>query len=144
TFNGTGTGAGLADFVSGQLDSFLQGVPNTLFVHKWYLGLYGQDTWKLSPRLTLNLGLRWEPFLPQQVNNGAIYTFDFGRLQQGIKSRVFTNAPAGLYYAGDPGFAGKAGIKNRFDQFAPRVGISWRSEERRVGKECRSGVGTVR
>jgi hypothetical protein len=125
TFNGTATGSGLSDFLSGNLDTFLQGVPNTLFVHKWYFGLYGQDTWKVSPRFTVNLGLRWEPFLPQQVNNGAIYTFDFGRLQQGIKSTVFRNAPAGLHYAGDPGFAGKAGINNRYDQFAPRVGLAW-------------------
>jgi hypothetical protein len=125
TFNGTATGAGLGDFVSGQLDSFLQGVPNSLFVHKWYYGAYGQDTWKVSSRLTVNLGLRWEPFLPTQVNNGAIYTFDYGRFQQGIKSTVFSNAPPGLYFSGDPGFEGKAGIKNRYDQFAPRVGLAF-------------------
>ena len=88
-------------------------------------GLYGQDTWKASRRLTANLGLRWEPFLPQQVNNGAIYTFSMDRLKQGITSKVFTGAPPGLYFAGDPGFAGKAGIKNRYDQFAPRVGLAF-------------------
>ena len=125
TFNGSITGSGLADLVSGQMFSFGQGVPNTLFVHKWYAGLYGQDTWKLSRRLTANLGLRWEPFLPQQVNNGAVYTFSMARFQQGITSKVFTSAPPGLYYAGDPGFAGKAGVNNRYDQFAPRVGLSF-------------------
>lgn len=125
TFNGTATGAGLADFIAGDLDSFLQGVPNTLFVTKWYVGAYGQDTWKISSRFTATLGVRWEPFLPQNVNNGAIYTFDFNRLEQGIKSTVFQNAPAGLYYAGDPGFAGKHGINNRYDQFAPRLGLAW-------------------
>jgi hypothetical protein len=59
------------------------------------------------------------------VNNGAIYTFSLARLQQGITSKVFTGAPAGLYYAGDPGFAGNAGIKNRYNQFAPRVGLAF-------------------
>ena len=124
-FNGNATGAGLADFVAGQLDSFTQGVPNTLFVTKWYVGLYGQDTWKVSPRLTATLGLRWEPFLPQAVNNGAIYGFSFDRLQQGVTSTVFKNAPPGLLYAGDPGFPGKSGINNRYNQFAPRVGLAF-------------------
>ncbi len=128
TFNGTATGAGLADFVAGQLDSFTQGVPNTLFVTKWYVGVYGQDTWKLSPHLTATMGLRWEPFLPQQVNNGAIYNFSMSRLQQGLGSTVFQNAPAGLSYAGDPGFPGKSGINNRYDQFAPRLGLAWDPE----------------
>ncbi len=124
-FTGAATGAGLADFVAGQLDTFTQGVPNTLFVTKWYVGLYGQDTWKLSPHLTATMGLRWEPFLPQDVNNGAIYSFSLSRLEQGIKSTVFQQAPPGLLYAGDPGFPGKAGINNRYDQFAPRLGLAW-------------------
>ncbi len=124
-FTGAATGAGLADFVAGDLDTFTQGVPNTLFVTKWYVGLYGQDTWKLSPHLTATLGLRWEPFLPQAVNNGAIYSFSLSRLEQGITSTQFQQAPPGLLYAGDPGFPGKAGINNRYDQFAPRLGLAW-------------------
>jgi hypothetical protein len=127
-FTGAATGAGLADFVAGELDTFTQGVPNTLFVTKWYVGLYGQDTWKLSPHLTATMGLRWEPFLPQAVNNGAIYNFSLSRLEQGITSSVFTQAPPGLLYAGDPGFPGKSGIKNRYDQFAPRLGLAWDPE----------------
>lgn len=125
TFNGTATGAGLADFMAGQLDSFTQGVPNNLFVTKWYVGVYGQDTWKISRRLTATLGLRWEPFLPQNVNNGAIYNFSMPNLEQGIRSTVFQNAPAGLLYAGDAGVPGKTGINNRYNQFAPRAGLAW-------------------
>jgi hypothetical protein len=125
SFNGTASGSGLSDFVAGQMSSFLQGVPNTLFIHKWYVGLYGQDTWKISRRLTANLGLRWEPFLPQQVNNGAIYSFDYGRFNSGVVSKVFTQAPPGLLFAGDPGFPSKSGINNRYDQFAPRVGLAF-------------------
>lgn len=127
-FTGAATGAGLADFIAGDLDTFTQGVPNTLFVTKWYVGLYGQDTWKVSPHLTATLGLRWEPFLPQQVNNGAIYGFSLSRLEQGVTSSVFSQAPPGLLYAGDPGFPGKGGINNRYDQFGPRVGLAWDPE----------------
>lgn len=125
TFNGTATGSGLSDFVSGQLDSFLQGVPNTLFVHKWSYGFYGQDTWKINRRLTANIGLRWEPFLPQQVNNDAIYTFSLDRLKAGTTSRTFTGAPAGLYFPGDPGFASKSGINNNYNLWAPRIGLAF-------------------
>ena len=57
---------------------------------KWYVGLYGQDTWKLSRRLTATMGLRWEPFLPQNVNNGAIYSFSLAALEAGTKSTPYS------------------------------------------------------
>jgi hypothetical protein len=118
------TGLGMSDFLLGQVGSMIQGLPNTVFTSKFGYGLYGQDTWKVSRRLTVNLGLRWEPFLPQRLNNGAVYTFDWNRFSQGVHSTVFPKAPAGLLFAGDPGFAGKTGVNNRYDQFAPRVGIA--------------------
>src|SRR5262249_42721669 len=37
----------------------------------------------------------------------------------------FTNAPAGFYWPGDPGFADHSGVNRRWDQFAPRAGIAW-------------------
>ena len=47
--------------------------------------LYAQDTWKASPSLTLNYGLRWEPAIAQQIRNGAIYNFDVDRFLAGQK-----------------------------------------------------------
>src|SRR5205085_5870255 len=112
-------------FLLGRVGTLTQGVPNTTFTYKWYHALYGQDTWKMTPRLTLNAGVRWEPFLPQGFTNGAVYNFSFDRFNQGIHSTVFRRAPAGLLYAGDPGFNGKTGANNRYDQFAPRVGLAF-------------------
>jgi hypothetical protein len=129
TFSFTGlpaaTGLGMSDFLLGQIGSMTQGLPNTVFTTKIGYGLYGQDTWKVSRRLTVNLGLRWEPFLPQRLNNGAVYTFDWNRFRAGTHSTVFPNAPAGLLFAGDPGFAGKTGVNNRYNMFAPRVGLAF-------------------
>jgi hypothetical protein len=126
TFSGTQfTGLGLADFLLGQAISFQQSTPNTVFTTKWGHSLYGQDTWKVSRRLTVNLGVRWEPFLPQSLNNGAVFTFSQDRFNKGVHSTVFKNAPAGLLYAGDPGFEGNTGVNKRFNQFAPRIGAAF-------------------
>ena len=46
--------------------------------------------------ITLNAGLRWEPFLGQNVRNNAIYNFSRENYQQRIRSTVFPNAPLGL------------------------------------------------
>jgi hypothetical protein len=120
-----GTGVPLADFLLGRMNSFQQGSPNTVFTTKWYFGLYAQDSWKASRRLTINYGVRWEPFLPQRLNNGAVYTFSWDRFLAGQRSTAFTNAPLGLYYPGDPGFPDLTGVPNRYNQFAPRLGLAF-------------------
>jgi hypothetical protein len=126
SFNASITGIGLADFLIGRLSSFTQAVPNTLDMEQWYVGMYAQDTWKAASNLTLNYGVRWEPALAQQIRNGAIYNFDIDRFLQGEKTTVFANAPPGFLYPGDPGFVnGKAGMHNHWNQWSPRVGVSW-------------------
>jgi hypothetical protein len=125
-FNGSITGLGLADFLTGNMSSYIQAVPNTLDMQQWYVGLYAQDTWRASPNLTLNYGLRWEPGLAQQIRNGAIYNFDADRFLRGERTTVFSNAPPGFLYPGDEGFVnGNAGMHDHWNQWSPRVGVSW-------------------
>ncbi len=125
TFNGQATGLGLADFMLGRVSAFNQGSPTDWATKQAYVGVYAQDTWRRSDRLTLNYGVRWEPFLPLHLTRGAVYGFDAGRFQQGVRSTVVPNAPAGLYYEGDAGFPDGAAVNKRWMQFGPRLGFAW-------------------
>jgi hypothetical protein len=125
SFTGTATGLGLADFITGKLAQLDQSAPNTLYMKQWYFGGYAQDTWKITPHLTLNYGVRWEPWFPQIITNGAIYNFSLARFQAGVRSSIFKNAPFGFYYPGDPGFPGKSGLNSRLGDFGPRIGLAW-------------------
>src|SRR5712691_8329374 len=89
------------------------------------MDLYFTDIWKLSPRLTLNFGVRWEPFLPQNITNGQISAFEMSRFLAGTKSTIFLNAPPGFYFPGDPGFPGQAAAYRQWMHFDPRGGIAW-------------------
>src|SRR5216117_1539945 len=121
-FNGSATGLGLADFMLGRPSQLITGRTNPHHVNGTTLGLYAVDTWKLTPKFTVNYGVRWQPSLPPNVED--IYNFDYDRFLKGIKSSVFLNAPAGLYYRGDPGFPDN-GINARWLQFGPHVGLAW-------------------
>ncbi len=125
TFGTTGTGLGLSDFLMGDLGSLLQAAPNTLIMSEWYTGAYAQDTWKIAPRLTLNYGVRWEPYIPQDIRNGYVYGFSFANFLNNVKSSVYVNAPPGFSYPGDPGFSGNSGATASWGNFAPRVGLAW-------------------
>ena len=125
TFDGGVTGIGLVDFMIGRPFTFIQSAPNTLHIKQKYFGLYGQDTWKMSPTMTLNYGVRWEPWFPQQHQNNAVYNFSPDRFRAGQRSRVFPQAPQGFTYPGDEGFPGQAGMNPDWLNVAPRVGIAW-------------------
>jgi len=125
TFNGQVSGNGMADFFLGNLNTFLQGTPNNHALTQNYFALYLADVWRLRPRLTVNYGLRWEPFFPQVMSNGAAYNFDMNRFLQGTKSTVYTGAPAGLYYPGDAGFPDTSGLYTQWGDFSEHVGLAW-------------------
>jgi hypothetical protein len=125
-FNGQTTGRGLADLLVGAVGSVEHGVPNLLIMDMLYAGVYGQDAWRMTDRLTLNYGVRWEPFLGQQMLYGGATIFDEDNFRNGVKSTVFLNAPPGLLYPGDAGFPdGQSGYNRRWLDFSPRVGLAW-------------------
>jgi hypothetical protein len=121
-FNGQATGLGMADFMLGRVGAMITGTTSGHHVNGTTVAVYAADSWKTTSRLTVNYGIRWEPYLPQYAQ--AIYNFDYNRFKQGIRSTVYQNAPAGLFYRGDPGFP-KNGMNSRWLQFAPRMGFAW-------------------
>jgi len=126
-FNGTNIGLPLADFMLGRSISFTQNPPSRTNQLLNYVALYAQDAWRLHPKFTVNYGVRWEPFLPMSNRDGRVFLFDMARFDAGIKSKVFPNAPAGLYFPGDEGYPGQSVTSRKLLQFAPRVGAIWQS-----------------
>jgi hypothetical protein len=116
---------GLNNFLIGNANQFQDGLPNTQSMHETFINLYFADTWKLSSRLTMNAGIRWEPYLPITVPTGVIYNFDMTRFLNNVRSTQFVKAPPGFYYPGDPGFPDKSGEYSKWAQFAPRIGFAW-------------------
>jgi hypothetical protein len=87
--------------------------------------VFAQDAWRSTDRLTFNVGLRWEPYLGQSIENGAISNFSLDNFRQGVRTGQFQNAPAGLLYPGDPGFEGLKGINTQWWNLSPRAGVAW-------------------
>ncbi len=106
TFDGSITGLALADFLTGNLATLNIGSETHWSDREAYVLGYAQDVWKVTPKFTASYGLRWEPSFPLALTQGAIYGFSQDRFNRGIVSQVFTNAPPGLYFPGDPGFTG--------------------------------------
>jgi len=126
TFNGQSTGLSLADFMVGSLSGgFIQGNPVYDYDHSEYVGAYGQDNWRVRPNVTLNLGLRWEPFLPVQNTYSWVSHFDRDRFDQNVHSTVYPQAPAGLMFPGDDGYPDSGTTFGKIAQFAPRIGAIW-------------------
>src|SRR5262245_2872740 len=126
TFDGSFTGLGMADFLTGRLARLEHARPGVLDMTQKYLGLYAQDTWRVSRNVTLNGGVRWEPFFGARIENNAIANFDLNRFRQGATSTVFRNAPPGFLYPGDADFpSGKSGLNNKWTNVAPRIGMAW-------------------
>lgn len=118
---GTFTGDASADFVAGFPGNFFQFSNAIYAIRTTSQYYYAQDTVKVLPRLTLNLGVRYEYNSPQTDIHNNIIGFFGGNAQ----STVFPNAPPGVLYPGDPGTPNNALVYPDRNNFAPRVGFAW-------------------
>ena len=126
TFNGNITGLSMADFLTGSAATWTQGNISYFYNRQTYVGTYFQDSWKVSSRLTVNYGVRWEPWSPITSKQGLFMRFDQGLFNQNVHSTVHVNAPAGLVFPGDPQWTSGNSIANkRYKVFVPRFGLVW-------------------
>jgi hypothetical protein len=116
---GVGSGTDLADFLFGAPDEYQQYPRANNNEHQKQYALFAQDEWKVTPRLVLTLGLRWEYTSPETDIHG--HTFD---IIPGLHSTRFQDAPPGLVVPGDPGAPTGWYFPDHRD-FAPRFGFAW-------------------
>jgi hypothetical protein len=124
------TGEPMIDFIAGKLSNigtstaFSQSKAQQTAYRQTTFGLYAQDTYHFNSRVTVNVGLRWEPeFFPiDQFNRGS--TFNRDAFIAGQHSIVYVNAPAGSFYYGDPGVP-RSFTDNRLANISPRVSVTF-------------------
>lgn len=118
---GAVTGNSVADFLLGHAATFRVNNGNLVKLTEPDWSTFIQDDWKVTAKLTLNLGLRYEINWPYSSGYNNLQTFRFGSpLPQ--SSRI-PSAPPGLLYNGDSGIpAGLVGTP--LNNFAPRIGFA--------------------
>jgi len=120
-FSGNG-GNAIADFYTGyELDYYMDN-GRKAYLREVRPSLYVQDDWKTTPRLTLNLGLRWDPWVPPIDANGTLVGFNLNN--PGFQSTIAPGAPAGVMFVGDPGLQNSVFQKN-YKDIAPRLGFAY-------------------
>jgi outer membrane receptor protein involved in Fe transport len=119
-FNGAISGNAFADFLLG-LPSQARATTTQALQEgsSWTYGVYAQDEFRVSERVTLNLGLRYELPRPFYDEQDAIVGFDTG-----VQSQKFPAAPAGLVYPGDPGVP-RGVVPTDKNNLAPRLAVVW-------------------
>jgi len=130
-----GAVTGASDFVGGADDVYVSNYANSSMKHNYY-GTYFQDDIKVTPKLTLNLGLRWEyfgqlienygaqsNFLPFGPNGSSTFLLTKKRCNTPLSPDFYTAAKAdniNVVCSGQPGL----GVSQK-GNFAPRVGFAY-------------------
>jgi hypothetical protein len=116
TFNGSRTSYLPADIMMGLPSFFEQDSGRTIQLAELKNHFWIQDDWKVNDRLTVNAGLRWEPWTPGTDSLNNLVGFKAGQ-----PSTMAPDAPLGMVYPGDSGIP-QSLFSNQFSTFAPRIG----------------------
>ena len=103
-----------------------------VFVSSHYAGLFAEDTLKVTSKLTLNLGLRWDLETPRHERNNQLSYFDFNSPSP-LAAQVpsLPNLHGGLRFVGGPGMAA-AQFDPDYNNFGPRVGLAFAARRNTV------------
>jgi len=136
TFNGNTGGNAIASMLLGLMSAGSIQYQPQLAIQVPYFGFYFQDDWRLSKRLTLNLGLRWDSDRPMTERHNRLSYFDFSAPLP-VQVPGFPSLKGGLRFADRNGVP--RGVKNPDNNnFAPRIGFAYKATDRLV---MRSGFG---
>jgi TonB dependent receptor len=122
-FTGAATGNVTADLLLGISDVTLQADGALIQAAGTLPGFYGEDKIRLNDRLTVVAGLRWDPYWPFHALNGNITCYIPGE-----QSKVFTNAPSGLVFPGDPNCNSSGTNSNNLGNVQPRLGFALKAD----------------
>src|SRR5712691_1236235 len=124
SFTGDNSNSAVADFLLGSIRTFTQGWGSFQKDRNTVFALFIQDLFKVSPRLTLSYGLRFEPSFPWHDLFRQAEAFSPSRYSQGLKSKVYTNAYPGMLFPGDEGFP-EDGRSTSWNNLGPRFGFAY-------------------
>jgi hypothetical protein len=125
------TGNGLADFLLGNVSGGTYGRAQGETTVAPYYASFVQDDWKLTPNLTLNLGLRWETTLGAFFPNPDKQTV----ARYWLPEFYGAGRAEGVYF---PEGDADCGCRNDLKNFAPRLGVAWKLNDKTV---VRAGAG---
>ncbi|MGD0682809.1 MAG: TonB-dependent receptor [Terracidiphilus sp.] len=119
TSGATSTSNAIADFITGQVNSFEQDTTYITHLSTWHTAVFAQDNYRITPRLTANLGLRWDIDTPPVEAHNRTDTFVPGQ-----QSTITPTAPLGQLFVGDKGMY-RGIINTQFNHISPRLGVAW-------------------
>jgi carboxypeptidase family protein len=113
------SGNAFADYLLGYVDNFQQGGGEFGSHRANLVSMYVQDNYQFRPNLTLNFGLRWDPFPGYTDSLGRTECFRPGR-----QSTRFPSSPPGYIFAGDSSCP-DSGFDTTWANLAPRFGFAY-------------------
>ncbi len=118
-------GHALADFLLGRLSTFDHGTGEYKNYRNLYQSYFFQDDFKISDRVTLNFGARYEPNRSLARPGRALPGFRHGRVSAGHQDdAIRRTAPPGLFFRGDPGMPEDGTLPDR-NNVSGRFGFAW-------------------
>src|SRR5262249_15978736 len=118
-FTGVFSGNAAADFLLGRFNDYRQISALTQRIRQTLPSFFVQEDLRVNRNLTLNLGVRYDPFRPWISEDNQ-----FSAFRPGHQSKIYPNAPAGLLYPGDEDLPSSI-VGSRWNNVAPRVGFAW-------------------